>query len=180
MARIQPINPNDWSPAIQVACNRHVELYGEEINNTRATLAYSLPAFEVYGQLHLLYVQVEKLLGKQLTDLYAYSIARASDCRICAAFFRKKIAESGDDPDQTNIQASHTALLEFGSSIARYKGKIADHVYNRAAKLFTAQEIVLLVAFAGQLMAMAVFNNVLETDIDSHLQDFELHFKCYS
>lgn len=179
MARIQPVKQHDWSPAIQVACNRHLEQYGEEISNTRATLAYSLPAFEVYSQLNLLYGQVEKLLGQRQTDLFAYSIARSSDCRICSAYFRKKITEAGHNPDQHNLSSDQAVLLEFGSSIARHKGKIADHVYNRTAKLFSPQEIVLLVAFAGQLMAMAIFNNVLETDIDSHLQEFELHFKCF-
>jgi hypothetical protein len=178
MARIQPVKQDNWSPAIQVACNRHLEQYGEAISNTRATLAYSLPAFEVYSQLNLLYGQVENLLGQRLTDLFAYSIARSSDCRICIAYFRKKIAARGDNPDQPDLNPDQAVLIEFGSSIARYKGKIADHVYNRAAKLFAPQEIVLLVAFAGQLLATAFFNNVLETDIDSHLQEFELHFKC--
>jgi hypothetical protein len=48
MARIKPISENELSPSVQVAFERHIEGYDGRVTNTKATLAHSLLAFEVY------------------------------------------------------------------------------------------------------------------------------------
>jgi hypothetical protein len=62
--------------------------------------------------------------------------------------------------------------LEFGSSIATSQGNISDELYNEAASMYHQQEMVVLIAFAGQMIATNVFSNVIQTDIDEYLSDY--------
>ena len=40
------------------------------------------------------------------------------------------------------------------------------------ATQYNKTEMVVLIAFAGQMIATNVFNNVIETDIDEYLTDY--------
>jgi hypothetical protein len=172
MARIAPISEKDLSPSIQVAFERHIEECDNRITNTKATLAHSLLAFEVYMQWYSLYKQVEKILGKRLAYLYAYAIAKSSDCRLCSAFFRKIIIDAGEQPEQLTLTPSQKELVDFGSCLARYHGNISDHVYSSIAERYSQAEMVVLIAFAGQMIAANIFNNAVETDVDEYLTGY--------
>jgi alkylhydroperoxidase family enzyme len=138
----------------------------------KATLAHSLLAFDVYMQWYPLYAEVEKILGKRLAYLYAYSISYSSDCPLCSTFFRKIIIDSGEKPETLELTASEQKILDFGSSIAKHHGNIADHVYDGVASHFNKKELIVLIAFAGQMIATNVFNNVVQTDIDDYLFNY--------
>ena len=169
MARIEPISENDKTPSIREAFKKHTEDYNARITNMKATLAHSLLAFDIYMQWYPLYIEVETILGKRLAYLFAYSISYASDCPLCSTFFRKMIIDAGERPEALEVTPSEQQLLEFGSSISKNHGKIADHVYDVIATRFNKQEMVILVAFAGQMIATNVFSNLTETDIDEYL-----------
>ncbi len=172
MPRIAPLSQQELSPSLRVAFERYVEEHSGTITNTQATLGHSLQAFEVYMQWYPLYASVEKILGKRLALLFGYSISNASSCNLCTAFFRKRIIEAGEDPENLFLSASQKAVMNFGSSIARHQGNIADHVSHDVAQQYNSSEIVTLLAFAGQMIAMNVFNNVVETSIDEYLTDY--------
>ncbi|MEI9808953.1 MAG: hypothetical protein WDO16_14400 [Bacteroidota bacterium] len=138
----------------------------------KATLGHSLLAFEIYMQWYPLYEQVEKILGKRLAYLFAFSISKASDCPLCSTFFRKIIIDAGEKPENLLLTASQKDILDFGSSIAKYQGNINDHLYNSIAERYSKTDIIVLIAFAGQMIATNVFNNVIETDIDEYLTEY--------
>lgn len=157
MARIHPITSNDLSsPA----------------TNTQKTLAHSLPAFEVYIQLHSLFDKVKDVTGKRTAALFAWAVSTASDSALCTSFFRKLIVEGGENPEDITLTDHEKVLLDFGSAISQHKGRIADHIYNSLAPYHNEEEMVLLIAFAGQLIATNIFNNVIETEIDESLSPY--------
>jgi len=172
MARVQPVSTEDLSPAIKIAFERHIEEYRARVTNMKNVLSHSLLAFEVYMQWYPLYSEVERVLGGRMASLYAYTISYASDCPLCATFFRKQIIDAGERPEQLQLTVKERQILDFGSSIARCHGNIADHIYDPLTGTFGRQEMVILVAFAGQMIAANVFNNVMETDMDDFLQDY--------
>ena len=172
MARINPINQNELSPSVQVAFERHIKEYNARITNMKATLGHSLLAFEVYMQWYPLYEQVEIILGKRLAYLYAYSISKASDCPLCSTFFRKIIIDAGEKPENLVLAPSQKDIIDFGNSIAKYQGNINDHLYNSIAQKYSKSDMVILIAFAGQMIATNVFSNVIETDIDEYLVEY--------
>lgn len=172
MARIQPISESEGTRSTRRAFEKHSEKYNARITNMKATLAHSLLAFDIYMQWYPLYAEVEKILGKRLAYLYAYSISYASDCPLCSTFFRKIIIEAGEKPETLELTRSEQQLLEFGSGISKHHGNITDDVYNPIATQFNKKEMIILVAFAGQMIATNVFSNVIKTDIDEYLFDY--------
>jgi hypothetical protein len=179
MARIPPTTENEVSPSVKVAFERHVQEYKGRITNMKATLGHSLLAFEVYMQWYPLYQEVERIVGKRMAYLYAYAISHATDCPLCSTFFRKIIIDAGEKPENLEITPRQQGLLDFGSSIARYHGNIADHIYNPIAAQYGKDEVIVLIAFAGQMIATNVLNNVIETDIDEYLVEYLPSIKYY-
>lgn len=177
MARIEPLTTQEISPAVKVAFERHVQEYGGRITNMKATLGHSLIAFEAYMQWYPLYTEVEKILGKRMASLYAHSISCAADCPLCSTFFRKIIIDSGETPEKPELTESEKDVLNFGSAITKYKGNIANHLYNVVATKYNETEMVILTAFAGIMIATNVFNNVIETEIDEYLSAYRSTMK---
>jgi hypothetical protein len=172
MPRIKPVKENEVLPSVTQAFEKHVADYKARITNMKATLGYSLPAFEIYMQWYVLYDELEKILGKRLAYLFAYSISFASNCPLCSTFFRKIIIDAGENPENLELTPTENKVLEFGSSIAASQGNISDEIYNDVAAMYNPQEMVVLIAFAGQMIATNVFSNVIQTDIDEYLSDY--------
>ena len=172
MARIQPVSETELQPSVKVAFERHIKEFNARITNMKATLGHSLLAFEIYMQWYPLYEEVEKILGKRMAYLYAYSISKASDCPLCSTYFRKIIIDSGEKPESLDLTPSQKDILDFGSGVARHQGNIKDHLYNTIAGRFNKAEMVVLIAFAGQMIATNIFSNVIETDIDEYLAEY--------
>lgn len=172
MPRIEPLNTKEVSPSVKEAFERHVQEYGGRITNMKATLGHSLVAFEAYMQWYPLYAEVEKILGTRMASLYAHSISCAADCPLCSTFFRKIIIDSGETPEKLVLGETERDVLNFGSGLAKYKGNIADHLYNAVATKYNETEMVILTAFAGIMIATNVFNNVIETEIDEYLSAY--------
>lgn len=177
MARVEPVNTNDASSSVKRAFERHVQEYGGRITNMKATLGRSLVAFEAYMQWYPLYAEVEKTLGKRMASLYAHSISCAADCPLCSTFFRKIIIDSGETPEKPDLTEPQKNLLDFGSSIAKHKGNIDDHLYDSIASMYNNTEMVILTAFAGIMIATNIFNNVIETEIDEYLSGYRSTMK---
>src|SRR5690349_10032866 len=142
MARIQPLPEEAKTQFIRDAFEKHTREFSARITNMKATLAYSPLAFHVYMQWYPLYAEVEKILGKRLAYLYAYSISYASDCPLCSTFFRKIIIDAGEKPETLELTPLEQRMLDFGSSIARHHGNIANHVYDSIATHFNKKEMV--------------------------------------
>ncbi len=172
MPRIKPLSYNEASDAVKAAYAQHAEQYKARITNMKSTLARSLPSFEVYMQWYVLFEELEKLLGNRLATLYAYAVSHATDCPLCSTFFRKIIVEAGEDPQRMSVTDDEQKVLAFGSAIGQSQGHISDEIYHSISDTFTDEEMVLLIAFAGQMIATNIFNNVVETEIDQYLVEF--------
>jgi hypothetical protein len=172
MPRIKPVEGTEISSSVKQAFDDHVKNYRTRITNMKATLAHSLPAFDVYMQWYTLYEEVKKILGERLAYLFAWSVSHASNCPLCSVYFRKIIIDKGENPESLELTPGEKDVLDFGEAIAIHKGHIDNDVYNKLAAQFTEKEMVMLVAFAGQMIATNIFNNVIETDIDDYLFDY--------
>ena len=172
MARIAPITTDNLPLFTREAFDEHVNDYNTPITNTKAILGHSMLSFTIYMQWHPLYEKVKQQIGERAAYLFAWSVSNATNCSLCITYFRKIMIENGEDPDRLLLNDYEKALLDFGSAIALHKGCIANHVYNSIEQYHNPEEMVLLVAFAGQMIATNIFNNVIETDIDNYLAPF--------
>lgn len=179
MPRIFPLNDETIPAPVKEAFEEHVRKYHGRITNMKATLAHSLISFEIYMQWYPLYEEVERILGKRLSSMYAFAISEATDCPLCSTFFRKIIIDSGDRPENLQLNDMENQILSFGSSIGKNKGHISDEVYQPIEARYSKQELVVLIAFAGQMVATNVFNNVIETTIDDYLTAYKKSHSNY-
>ena len=172
MARINPIASQKISPDLWVAFDKHVHDYNARITNMKATLGHSILAFTVYMQWYPLYEKLKQIIGERPAYLFAWSVSASSNCPLCSTFFRKIIIDKGEKPEELSLSDYESKLLDFGSAIAQHKGCIANHIYNQLAQYHNEEEMVVLIAFAGQMIATNVFNNVIETEIDPYLTSY--------
>lgn len=172
MPRISPLKIEATPVETRVAYSEHKAEYNGRITNMKATLAHSLVAFKAYMQWYPLYEEVKKILGPRLSPFFAWSISEASDCPLCSTYFRKIIIESGENPDSLFLSDSDKQILTLGATIAQNKGLIDDEIYQPIRERFSDKEIVVLIAFAGIMIATNIFNNVIHTDIDEYLFPF--------
>ncbi|UFH54715.1 carboxymuconolactone decarboxylase family protein [Spirosoma sp. KNUC1025] len=173
MPRITPLSSESATPEVQAAFTAHVTDYpGSRITNMKATLGRSLLAFQVYMQWYPLYEEVKKIVGNRLAYLFAHAISEGANCPLCTTFFRRIIIDNGEKPQDLTLTEHEQAVIDFGSAIAQNKGEISDELYVPIANSYTDKQIVILVAFAGQMIATNVFNNVLEVNIDEYLYPY--------
>ncbi|GAB4030418.1 carboxymuconolactone decarboxylase family protein [Spirosoma jeollabukense] len=170
MPRITPLSSDEASTEVQAAFDAHVANYpGSRITNMKATLGRSLLSFQVYMQWYPLYEEVKKIVGNRLAYLFAHAISEGSNCPVCTTFFRRIIIDNGERPEELVLTIHEQAVIDFGSAIAQHKGEIPDDLYLPISQRYTEQQIVVLVAFAGQMIATNVFNNVLNVTVDEYL-----------
>lgn len=173
MPRITPLSPHEIPPDVQTAFDQHVADHaGSRITNMKATLGRSLLSFQVYMQWYPLYEQLKQLLGNRMAYLFAHAVSEGSSCPVCTTFFRRIIIDNNEQPEDLKLTDHEQLLLDFGSEIARNKGEVADALYEQIGQQFTDSQVVLLVAFAGQMIATNVFNNALQVDIDEYLYPY--------
>ena len=172
MPRINPLVIDKADDGISAAFDDHKRRFNAQITNMKATLALAPPAFHAYMQWYPLYEAVKKITGERLAYLLAYSISFAADCPLCSTFFRKIIIDNGEKPEDFKVNEKEQDLLSFGIAIAGNKGIITDDQVEKLKESYSDEELVLLIAFAGQMIATNIFNNVIETDIDDYLKDY--------
>ena len=64
------------------------------------------------------------------------------------------------------------ALVAFGRAIARQGNRVPEEIYRKIAGFFSAEQIVVLTAFAGLMVATNIINNVLEVELDQYLYEY--------
>lgn len=176
MPRIKPLSLNETPAEIVAAYESHQKEYNAKITNMKATLGHSLVAFQVYMDWYKLYERIKGITGERMAYLFAYSVSKGSNCPLCTTFFRKIIIDHGEKPEDLFLSDEEQLLLDFGSAIAQQQGNVPDEIFEKISRIYSAVELVELIAFAGQMIATNVFNNVIGTDIDEYLFSY-LPFK---
>ncbi|GAA4403830.1 hypothetical protein GCM10023187_20260 [Nibrella viscosa] len=173
MPRINPLPESQASDNLRTAWAQHLADYpGSRITNMKATLSHSPLAFQVYMQWYPLYEEVKKIVGNRLAYLFAHAISQGSDCPLCTTFFRRIIIENGERPEDLQLADEERLLLTFGSEMAQNKGDVMDDLYQQIEQRYTPEQVVVLAAFAGQMIATNIFSNALHVDIDEYLYPY--------
>jgi len=172
MPRIDPLEISKASDSLKEAYAQHCAEYHARITNMKATLGHSETSFRVYMQWYPLYHELQQIIGERMAYLYAHAISLSADCPLCTMYFRKVIIDAGESPERLEVNPEEQELLDFGAAIAANKGIIKDELFKPLSGKYSDREMVVLIAFAGQMIATNIFNNVIDTRIDDYLQDY--------
>jgi hypothetical protein len=168
-----PMLPDDeLSPDAQAAAERQLNEHGGRITNMKRTLLGHVPSFDAYMEWYTLRDEIEPFIGERAVSLFSYAISDANDCLVCSVFFRKILIEAGDDPDNPQVTETEQLLLEWGRLIATKPGEIPAEFYARLESAFSPTLRLVLLAFAGQMVATNLINTVGKIPLDEVLYDF--------
>lgn len=109
---------------------------------------------EAMASWHALKDDVEPYIGERAVSLFCYAVSEAAGGAEPAAYFRRVLVESGDDPDAPVVTETEQLLLAWGRLIASTPHAIPADVSARVEAAFSPALRMLLVAFAGQVIAM--------------------------
>ncbi len=171
MARVPPLEIADASPRSRELLDEQIATHGRATNMKR-TLAHSPTALFALMRWYDLHAEVVSFLGKRSATLFAFAISAQTDCLICSTFFRRWLAESGEDPDDLRLSDHERALVEYGRSLARDANAIPGAVFDAATSGLTPEQTIALTAFGALMVATNLFNNALKVDLDEYLFPF--------
>lgn len=163
---------DDLGPEGKAASDRQVELHGGRITNMKATLLSHVPSFTAYMEWYTLRDELVPFIGERAVSLFSYAISDENDCLVCSVFFRRILIDNGEDPDNPQVTEAEQLLIDWGRLVASNPGGIEPEFYARLEKAFSPQLRVLLLAFAGQMVATNLFNTVGRVPLDEVLYDY--------
>ena len=168
-----PISSDDnRSDAAKAAASRQVETHGGRITNMKATLLSHVPSFDAYMEWYTLRDELVPFIGERAVSLFSYAISDENDCLVCSVFFRRVLIDNGEDPDNPQVTEAEQLLIDWGRLIVRDPAGIPDEFYAKLEAAFSPQLRVILLAFAGQMVATNLFNTVGRVPLDEVLYDY--------
>ncbi len=172
MPRLLPLTEKNTPADTKAAFEKHVREHKSRMTNMKATMGRSVLAFEIYMHWYELYEQVKKITGERTAYLFAHSVSLGSNCPLCTTYFRKVIIENGEKPEQLVLANEEQNLIEFGNEVSTNNGRVNDELYQKISNRYTEEEMVVLAAFIGQMVATNIFSNVFEVEIDEYLAPY--------
>jgi hypothetical protein len=171
MPRIPPVDETSAPPQSRELAAAHAAT-GGRMTNMKWTLAHSPVALDALLQWYPLHDRVAPVLGERRTWLYCHAISTQSDCLICSTFFRRLLADAGEDPDDLQLDELDSLVVELGRRLAADPHTVDDDLHARLAERFDTAQIVDLVAFGAMMVATHVFNDALRVDLDGYLTPY--------
>jgi alkylhydroperoxidase family enzyme len=171
MARIQPVEYSEADREVREQFEDQIRKHGR-ITNMKRTLLHSIPAFRALMEWYPLRDSVREFIGDEEVNYFCHAISSQSGCLICSTFFRKILIDSGKDPDKPELTEREQLLIEFGRQCVTDANEIGEELFNRLRAHFNEEQIVLLTAFAGLMIATNLINNALQVDLDDYLESY--------
>jgi len=171
MSHLPQIDYETASAEIRQAHDEEVEARGR-ITNMKRTLLHSPVAHRIYAEWFTLRAELNPVINDRGTWIFSHAISKASQSKIPITFFRRALINAGFDPDALVLSDEETLLAAFGKAIVADSNAIPADIWARLKLRYDTKTLVDLVAFAGIMLATAIFNNVVEIDFDPELEAF--------
>lgn len=168
---IKPVEYDNADESIKKLYDDQINKHGR-ITNMKKTLLHSAPSFKTMMEWYTLRDEAAKFLSDRCINLFCYSISSENNCLICSTFFRKIIKDSGENPDSIILNEEESILMEFGSKCVKDSHNIDENLFAMLKKYYNEEQIILLTAFAGMMIATNLINNVLRVELDGYLETY--------
>jgi alkylhydroperoxidase family enzyme len=168
-----PITSHDQlSAEAMAAVDRELAASGGSVTNLNVAMLGDVASFRAALEWYSLRDQLVPFIGERAVSLFAYAISDENDSLVCSAFFRKALVDAGEDVENPEVTEAEQLLMDWGRLIARSPNAIPEDVYQRLEGAFSSRLRIILVAFAGQVIAANVITTVGRTPLDESLFDF--------
>lgn len=171
MQRIKMVEYADCTPEQKALYDGQIAAHGR-ITNMKKTLLNSPLSFKVLMEWYPLRDKAVKFLGDFGVNIFCHAISTHNQCLICSTFFRKILIDENKDPDNPILTDKEKLLVDFGHALVDGSHKVSNELFSRLQKEFSQEQIVLLTAFGGMMIATNLINNALEVSLDEYLTSY--------
>ncbi|MBZ9793767.1 hypothetical protein K9B32_27295 [Rhizobium sp. 3T7] len=170
MSHIPQIDYDTASEEIRAAHDEEVRVRGR-MTNMKRTLLHSPVAHRVYAEWFTLRAELSSIADRPIW-VFSHAISKAANSKIAITFFRRALINAGFDPKALVLSDEEVLLNAFGKAIVVDSNAVPAEIWAQLKDRYDAKTLVDLVAFAGIMLATAVFNNVVGVDFDPELMAF--------
>lgn len=170
MSHIPKIDYPTASEEVRAAHDEEVRVRGR-MTNMKRTLLHSPVAHRIYAEWFTLRRELQAIDDRSIW-IFSHAISKAAGSKIAITFFRRALITAGFDPDALTLSEEEALLDAFGKAIVANSNAIPAEIWSGLKARYDTKTLVDLVAFAGIMLATAVFNNVVEIDFDPELVAF--------
>ena len=175
MARIKLVEQNETTGAEK---ERYDELAGRNaVTNMKKGLLNDAATYDAYMAWYTSWKRLVEVIGEKDAILYAHKISTTNSCQLCSLFFISDVKGLGLDPSNLVYDEKETLLAKLAESIVKDPTSVSDELFENLRKFFNDQELVVIVGFAGQMIATNNFNSVFKIDVDKRLLPLVQEFK---
>ena len=175
MARIKLVEQNE---AIGAERERYDELAGRNaVTNMKKGLLNDAATYDAYMAWYTSWNRLVEVIGEKDAILYAHKISTTNSCQLCSLFFISDVKGLGLDPANLVYDEKEKALAQLTESIVKDPTSVPDQLFDELRRFFNDQELVVIVGFAGQMIATNNFNSVFKIDVDKRLLPLLGEFK---
>jgi hypothetical protein len=168
MSHLSHFDYDAASDAARAEHDREVALRGR-MTNMKRTLLHSPAAHRIYAEWFTLREELRPALDDRAVWLFCQAISIESRAIIPVGFFRRALINAGFSPETIEPTSDEALLIEFGKAIVIDSSAVPDILWDRLKGRYDEPSLVNLVAFAGIMIATAIFNNVVDVDLDPEL-----------
>ncbi|MBO4376058.1 MAG: hypothetical protein J5811_02055 [Lachnospiraceae bacterium] len=175
MARIKLLEQNETTGAER---ERYDELAGRNaVTNMKRGLLNDAATYDAFMGWYTSWNRLVEVIGEKDAILYAHAISTTNSCQLCSLFFISDVKGLGLDPANLVYDGKEQVLTDLAQAIVKDPTSVSDEIFDRLRKFFNDKEIVVIVGFAGQMIATNNFNSVLKIDVDQRLLPIINEFK---
>ena len=171
MSQLPEIDYETASDEIRAAHDEEIRRRGR-MTNMKRTLLHSPAAHRIYAEWFTLRAELDPAISDREIWIFSHAISKAAKSKIAISFFRRALILNGFDPDALELSEAETLLDAFGKAIVADSNAVPAELWARLKERYETKVLVDLVAFAGIMLATAVFNNVVEVEFDPELEAF--------
>ncbi|MBX4937908.1 hypothetical protein [Rhizobium binae] len=171
MSHLPQIDYDTASPEVRAAHDEEVRLRGR-MTNMKRTLLHSPAAHRIYAEWFTLRAELDHAISDRAIWIFSHAISKAARSRIAVTFFRRALINKGFNPDALEFSDEEALLDDFGKAIVADSNAVPTELWAKLKLSYETKVLVDLVAFAGIMLATAVFNNIVEVDLDPELEAF--------
>ncbi|MGA1803876.1 carboxymuconolactone decarboxylase family protein [Rhizobium sp. HT1-10] len=171
MSHLSHFNYATASDEARAEHDREVSLRGR-MTNMKRTLLHAPVAHRIYAEWFTLREELRPALDDRAVWLFCQAISIECRSIIPVGFFRRALINAGLTPETVEPTADEALLIAFGTAMVADSNAVPDDLWARLKARYDEPTLVNLVAFAGIMIATAIFNNVIKIDVDPELGPF--------
>ncbi len=175
MARIKLVEQTEATGAEK---ERYDELAGRNaVTNMKKGLLNDAATYDAFMAWYTSWNRLVEVIGEKDAILFAHKISTTNSCQLCSLFFISDVKGLGLDPANLVYDEKETLLTTLAEQIVKDPTAVSDELFADLKKYFNDQELVVIVGFAGQMIATNNFNSVFKIDVDQRLLPLVQEFK---